>query len=259
MTTKFKAGDRVKCIETRGFVKELVLGKDYTVRRTYGPYLYFEDEGGGWDASRFELATPAPKFKKGDRVRCTHSTPPHWSDGLMQFIKGDVYTVSADCAGNTLYVDKDNRGHPNGWCVDFFEPATAFKTGDKVRFTRLVGRIEPGTEGTIQNADNGLAMVRLPGRSLIDYAVVFAHPSELELVEAKVVGTPHIVIVEQSGKLKPAWTPVVHTSKDAAEKEALRLAEANPGQTFKVFPLSPPVASAFREVPKSTTAKLLAA
>lgn len=59
-----------------------------------------------------------------------------------------------------------------------------------------------------------------------------------------------IVIVRQSGKLCPSMTPYVHPNKAAAEVEARRLAEANPGQDFLVFE----VASASKaERPAATT------
>jgi len=111
MTTTFKPGDRIKCLDPGDF-SMLKLGAEYTVfgvsppHAPFGPFIYFtkqeRDQRVGWHPWRFELVRPG--FKVGDKVRCingsglgdVYNAPP---------VLGRVYTVTGFNRGTDVYID----------------------------------------------------------------------------------------------------------------------------------------------------------
>lgn len=99
MTSKFKVGDKVRCIEVYDHHETPpVAGVEYTVERIEAGFilelLSLEGVRGGHYAYRFELVEPAtPEFKVGDRVAVAF-------EGVIASVYG--YTAFFDSGINTL-------------------------------------------------------------------------------------------------------------------------------------------------------------
>ena len=81
MTTKFKVGDKVRCVVPKDI---LVLGETYEVTGVsdgWGVVVYADETGtsGWWNASRFELVQeePATNFTVGQEVFLIANTSNH--------------------------------------------------------------------------------------------------------------------------------------------------------------------------------------
>lgn len=65
-----------------------------------------------------------------------------------------------------------------------------------------------------------------------------------------------VCLVQPSGRLSMAPNPKVHASREAAEKEALRLAELRPGSLFRVYSFDY-LATAYAPKPEKPVAKII--
>lgn len=119
MTSKFKAGDRVRCINPGG-QRGLVRGQEYTVKGTdaYGLLTTMENYTGR--EFRFELV-PTPTFKPGDKVRIVRkgtSKEPGFQNAWIstmdtQVGTGRVLTVR-DVSQTGVRFEEGNLGGPIG-------------------------------------------------------------------------------------------------------------------------------------------------
>ncbi|MDP9854543.1 hypothetical protein [Agrobacterium tumefaciens] len=113
-----------------------------------------------------------------------------------------------------------------------------FKVGDRVEITANDNyRVNfVGSFGTIKTAPtNAAAGFRV---ELDDGREFPFWPSEMTVRPSSALPTTTIVALIENGQPKPSSTPHVHTSADAAEKEAKRLAAKYKGKQFGVFTLT---------------------
>jgi hypothetical protein len=127
MSTKFTAGQKVKCIKAGGSDNKLQEGTVYTVERVEAcgevylvelknPHTY----SGWYGAKRFEVVT-APEFKDGDRVRIVRRVDGprfHWNAydmnkliGRMGTVRDGGYGVSLDNGSIRVVADDDGGEH----------------------------------------------------------------------------------------------------------------------------------------------------
>lgn len=150
--------------------------------------------GGGPDCAG-RNGEQGPKFKAGDVV-CANST----AEG--QFTKGSTYVVRDDQIGETIAIERDDRGSKtNGWNFKFFDLVHAAPCPQDNEQTPWRVTIDKDT----------------------DYITGFS-PAQ-----------PCIVIRQVDGQPRPASWPHVHKSAADATKEAERLASVNPGKQFDVY------------------------
>lgn len=131
-TPKFKAGDKVRCIDVCGGSK-FEVGKVYTVLGVESDLVYVDEIGlQAMYSLRFEPATPPAKFKVGDRVRVDADDP-------------DVATVASRNSEGMMSIKWDFLSSPGDewWSDDELIPASAEPTltpGQTVTFT-ATGRL----------------------------------------------------------------------------------------------------------------------
>lgn len=139
--SKFKVGDRVKCVRNHSVEDELDIGKEYTVTFASNDGVAVREGAKYWDYidTRFELVAETgqnpdksrqepPAFKVGDKVRCVKEYP-YW------LTKGNIYKVTHDSTGSvqrTVCVDGDN-GMNGGFDADHFELAESEPEQPKYR------------------------------------------------------------------------------------------------------------------------------
>lgn len=247
----FKVGDRVKFVNGRrsnedfnGLTATIVgVGDDYDwvlrldAKHLHGHRCCGKVEGGFGryaDSEELELvgeATPGPKFKVGDIVNYTVSCN-SW--------QGIKITGVQESAGCYLY----DCAHPERGEVTFLEShlelanQPKFKVGDRVRYRTT----EPsyGAEYT----DKDLTVIKIGGGDFgdivdLDYGdggyTQTTLLADIELVTTTTNAA--IVALIENGQPKPADRPHVHPSREAATKEAARLAGRYPGKEFGVYEL----------------------
>ena len=113
-----------------------------------------------------------------------------------------------------------------------------FKFGDRVEITANDNyRVSfVGSFGTVKAAPaNAVAGFRV---ELDDGREFPFWPSEMTVRPSSALPTTAIVALIENGQPKPSSTPHVHTSTEAAEKEATRLAAKYKGKKFGVFTLT---------------------
>lgn len=174
----------------------------------------------------------APEFKVGDRVRATE-TGVFYNRGDI----GEVTGVWSDC----YYIKFDRPPAFRGgeWHVPFRHVEAApkakaerkFKVGDRVARNGVQSDLGTIIAQSAPNCANYNAVKWDDGLG--------SSPTwqdwELELAQAP--RAPAIVALIVNGQPKPSSEPFVHTTIEAATKEAERLAGKQPGQKFGVFQL----------------------
>lgn len=164
-----------------------------------------------------EPAVPAsPAFKSGDRVQCKNGD--NWSTGER------VVTVS-HVIGDRVFSKETGMSRP----AETLElapatpaaPAYVPKVGDQVGGIGIhSGRPRFGKIESINTYDIDL----VDGTTIRKNGV-------------KLLSTPgsFIVVGVKNGKMQAAANPFIHPTREAAEKEALRLAELVRGDDFRVY------------------------
>ncbi len=123
--SKFKVGDRVKCVDAREYQGHLTLGKIYEVVQTSPEFAWVDDDRGtrfGYYDSRFELAesekeqpSPTPRaLKVGDVVKCIDNA------GAGLLTEGHEYTVEEIESDGFTWVINDS-GIKDGFFPSRFE------------------------------------------------------------------------------------------------------------------------------------------
>lgn len=218
--------------------------------------------------------TTASKIKVGDKVRFKDTPDDNrmrqeWHPSST---KETVFTVTSEKVdGFRRMINVNNDGA--NWYPQRFELVTetdpkALKVGDVVRFkdtlddqtmrhqwfpqttkdtTFTITKANPTGTVRLNHGYAGFlrrrfelvkAAPKLAYTGVIPTEVILGGIAKKFLEEAPkaVPLQSHIVVLKDSkGMLKPANTPFVHVTKEAAEKEAARLAKEHPGQTFVVF------------------------
>ncbi|ESX78497.1 hypothetical protein X757_09185 [Mesorhizobium sp. LSHC414A00] len=146
--SKFKVGQRVRCVDGEFAADELATGETYKIAGFNSGDLRLEGVKSSWSARRF---LSAPLFAVGDKVRAVRTS---YSNA---YIAGNTYIVKS-AGDNHISTERDEHGsRTNGWGADNFEPAytscaaaevdnladeygspkptkSEFKVGDRVRY-----------------------------------------------------------------------------------------------------------------------------
>lgn len=238
---KFKVGDRVKLIFSGAYNGNGDCGKT----GEHGTVVRYEeyddtykvkfDESGCWWAKAGNLnllpATLTIEAGRYYKTRDGRKVGPMRSDA-----KGWLYT-HIDGIARSFRVDggKHQSDSNLDLVAEWQEPATndnapKFKVGD------LVAR--PGhLDGTIVGIDGDRARVDYGGHWGVwswNLSEIDHYPRKAETISTT---TPAIVCLIENGQPKPSDFPHVHPSKDAAAKEASRLAGKHKGKQFGVYEL----------------------
>lgn len=229
--SEFKKGDRVRLIrdvDTRGRDKEGTIlsvdGGDYQpITVKIDPPFDGHSEGGlCWCVNQRDIEL-VPKFKDGDRVRYKNN-------------HNIIYTVKGP---KTEYSDGSEYDGPpavvytiGGWDrEDILElvPSTKFKVSDRVI---SIGAEDAGVGIVKELRSDGLYQVDFQDAW---YRLCTENEDNLAFAHAIVSRQPHIVARIVAGCPRPAHTPFVHNDQESANREAARLAAANPGVEFAVY------------------------
>lgn len=131
--------------------------------------------------------------------------------------------------------DPYHKPHPADLVAEWVEPAAEqrFKVGDRVRFRDDYNSPARGKEAMVVAVTDFGVRVDKGGR----FGVSTEQPKDLCMVSPAKPSSTSIVALIENGQPKPSVRPFVHTSRDAAEAEAARLAGKHPGKSFGVFEL----------------------
>ncbi|WGD31680.1 hypothetical protein AncyloWKF20_07630 [Ancylobacter sp. WKF20] len=192
--------------------------------------------------------TTTKNFKVGDKVRFLDTLPAHW-----WFKQGQTGVIASVRAGGTLpfIVEVDPEFHVSGHGRAFVGPkhieltssSAQIEQGSVVRFKDTVEDQAARRRCFPDSTKGSTFTVTRAGPTFVYFGGSLSgfYRTRFELVQAPapVAAAPsrsHIVVLKDaSGQLKPASKPFIHETSEAAEREAARLAEANPGNTFVVF------------------------
>lgn len=258
---KFKKGDVIRAKrDINGFFDE---GANYRIAKKIGQNFVLTDNDEpeledakhhtdlSWLIENFELVTlkiEAGKFYKTRDGRKAKIERSHYGDSY------DFVVTIEGLPGNKVY-KKDGK-HGSRWIANnpsddliaewIDEPAAKasndnakpkFKAGDRVEITANDNcRVNfVGSFGTIKttptNAAEGFRVELDDGREFPFW------PSEMTVRSSSAQPTTIVALIE-NGQPKPSSTPHVHTSAEAAEKEAKRLSAKYKGKKFGVFTLT---------------------
>jgi hypothetical protein len=192
--------------------------------------------------------TTTKNFKVGDKVRFLDTLPAHW-----WFKPGQTGVIISTQAGGTLpfvvevdpefHVCGSSRGYVGNKHIELASSPAQIEKGSVVRFKDTVDDQAMRRRAFPDSTKDTTFKVARAGTTNLDLEGSFGgfYRSRFELVQVPtpVASAPlrsHIVVQKDaSGQLKPASKPFIHPTSKAAELEAARLAEANPGNTFVVF------------------------
>lgn len=253
---KFNKGDRVKA---------LVDGVDYKIGDEFvmtadgdGKSVYFDDNAGD-DRMRqqkeFELLPVAdnkPPFKVGDRVRLIKdgqsttgavgklATIESWGEKL---IDNGQYLLNID--GPVDYQTHAVTPNYTRATPDCFELALQIEAGKyyRTRDGRKVGPMEKWALGGWHVAEGSFSggLWKSDGTAWYngssDSPDLIAEWVDEPITETTPIKSPSIVARIDNGQPMPAARPLVHDTKEGAEKEAKRLSEKHRGKEFGVFTL----------------------
>ncbi len=260
---KFKKGDEVRLIKSEDYNGHGRYGKTGEIGTVirydaidHAYYVDFTESGQWWaKASNLEpsaatLKIEAGKFYKTRDGRKAKIERSHYGDSY------DFVVTVEGLPGNKVY-KKDGK-HGSRWIANnpsddliaewIDEPVTnpsndnakpKLKVGDRVEITANDNyRVSfVGSFGTVKaapaNAAGGFRVELDDGREFPFW------PSEMTVRPSSALPTTTaIVALIENGQPKPSSTPHVHTSAEAAEKEAKRLSAKFKGKQFGVFTLT---------------------
>lgn len=260
---KFKVGDRVRAVVD--FLPYFKAGDVGTVDEngSSAPWVKWccdRNWGDGiWAANEDKLellpvavaigktAAVEPAFKVGDRGLCKHGNP-KGEFGTIIALNGDNATICfADWHDGHSGGKAD--GSKNHWYSTFDEltPSTLTIEAGKYYKTRDGRKIGPMKKwhlgGWVVAEGGGFAggLWDINGAAWFDNSndspALIAEWVDEPAAEPNNNNTPAIVALIENGQPMPALHPLVHDTKDDAEKEAHRLSEKHRGKEFGVFTL----------------------
>lgn len=245
---KFKQGDRVKA---------LVNGIDYKIGDEFvltadgdGKRVYFDDNAGD-DRMRpqeeFELLPvpdKKPPFKVGDRVRLLTNNNGFGAVGALGTAKR-INCGDEDCL---VHFDDEFLGDRQWyakWCDLELVATLQIEAGKyyRTRDGRKVGPMEKWDLGVWHVAEGSFSggLWKSDGTAWYngssDSPDLIAEWVDEPITETTPIKSPSIVARIDNCQPMPAARPLVHDTKEDAEKEAKRLSEKHRGKEFGVFTL----------------------
>lgn len=153
MTQQFKAGDKVRVVESYG--RLLTKGDVRTVASVDGALLYLAPytEGLGWNYYRFELVESA-QVEVGDTVEVTYDDAQvsgvvdHVYGSTGAFNIGGIHYVGTDSTGKVKITEKVKK--PKVWAV-----GDVLNNGDYTSETILLGTVAADGNGPIVKVVDG--------------------------------------------------------------------------------------------------------
>lgn len=160
-------------------------------------------------------------FNIGDRVRVV--------DGYgTRLARGSEHTITGR-DGDYVSVTSDGQPTWSPWRFEKIETKKPkFKAGDVVTYPE-----NADVRFTIKGVKTDLTFTS--DEIAYDYSDIKGWDWESSLALAPPTTTPHIVARVENGKPRPSTVPFIHDGRDAAVKEADRLAVLNPGTEFAVY------------------------